>query len=110
MSAPTRFDDTFVAGDTYDLVVSTNKIVEGGSATLHIRSKPEQPPLVISNAISLAEGKITFKLSQTDTKKLDSAVKTSQNFVHQIQFTSSAGDIYTIASGHFRVLKDLNKT
>lgn len=107
MPAPERFDDTFVAGDTYDLVISTTKTVEGGSAILHIRSRPEQPPILVSNAITLAEGMITFKLSPEETRKLDSSTKSSQNFAYHVQFTSVSGDVTTLVTGHFRVLKDL---
>lgn len=109
MTAPARFDDTFVAGDTYDLVINTKQTVEGGVAILHIRTRPEQPPLVVANAITLAEGKITFKLTPAETRKLDTTKGSSQNCVYQVQFTGVDGNVSTLLTGHFRVLRDLAK-
>lgn len=108
MPAPARFDDTLVAGDSFSLTTTLQGVnVLGGSATLHIRARPEQPPVIICNGVVAPEGLIVYHIPPEATRKLDSSREGHQQFIYHAQFTDSIGDVTTYLSGYLRVLKDL---
>lgn len=108
MSAPARFDDTLVAGDTYPMTLTLVGVdVLGGSAILHIRKRPEEPPVITSTGTLSSGGRIIFKLLPDETRRLDMIKEGQQRVIYNVQYTSAAGDVTTILAGQLRVLKDL---
>lgn len=108
MPAPARFDDTLVAGDSYSLSTTLQDVeVLGGSATLHIRARPEQPPVIVCNGVVAPNGLIVYHIPPAATRKLDGAREGHQQFIYHAQFTSSTGDVTTYLGGYLRVLKDI---
>ena len=109
MAEPARFDDTFVAGDTYPLSLTlVDKDVTGGSATLHIRRNFNDTPVVIvEGTVGTTNGLITFTIPPEATRVLDSARDGYHKFVYNIQLTEADGTVQTLLVGSFRVLRDL---
>ncbi len=105
---PARFDDTFVAGNSYPMTLTLDEDVLQGSAVLVIRHSFTEPVILAVNAVMLTEGRITFNLTPEQTLKLNNARKGFNKFSYSVQYTNSQDFVQTLLIGQLRVLRALS--
>ena len=116
MGMPERYDDSFVAGDTYKLLFNYKDSdgiaidLTDYTVNMHVKKSVMTDDVILEktyviDAIDGPVGKVEINLDVNDTNDLSGIIAKS-SYVYDVQLTSISGDnVKTVIGGIFDVYK-----